>query len=102
MRAGKHSVDGLPALRLHSMFYSHHAGTMHTPHPLPPARLVAPFAPLAVPGHSPLADKSGLLYWQWAFEAPLSFKAIVRREMGEENTPQVGGRVQLGGSSCSG
>jgi hypothetical protein len=55
-----------------------------------------------VPEESPLADKSGLLYWQWAFEAPLSIKAIVRRKMGEENTPQVGGWVGAVGGCVGG
>ncbi|PSC76100.1 E3 ubiquitin-ligase ARI4 [Micractinium conductrix] len=43
---------------------------------------------VTAPANSPLAEKSGLLYWQWAFEAPLSVKAIVRKELGEDNTPQ--------------
>ena len=30
------------------------------------------------------------LYWQWAFEAPHNVKLLVRQELGEDNSPQVG------------
>lgn len=30
------------------------------------------------------------LYWQWAFESPQNVKLLVRQELGDENTPQVG------------
>eukprot|EP00232_Nephroselmis_pyriformis_P020818 CAMPEP_0182862382 /NCGR_PEP_ID=MMETSP0034_2-20130328/6027_1 /TAXON_ID=156128 /ORGANISM="Nephroselmis pyriformis, Strain CCMP717" /LENGTH=395 /DNA_ID=CAMNT_0024994429 /DNA_START=160 /DNA_END=1347 /DNA_ORIENTATION=- len=34
------------------------------------------------------AEKSGTLYWQWAFEAPHGVKVTVRQALGEESTPQ--------------
>ncbi|GAB4823527.1 hypothetical protein N2152v2_010573 [Parachlorella kessleri] len=43
---------------------------------------------VTVPRDCPLAEQDGLLYWQWAFESPHSVKVVVRRELGEENTPQ--------------
>lgn len=39
----------------------------------------------------PEADKSrglGFIYWQWAFESPHEVKVLVRKLLGEENTPQ--------------
>lgn len=50
-------------------------------------RCVPPGRP--VPPESPLAEKDGQLYWQWAFESPHNVKVVVRKELGEENTPQV-------------
>ncbi|KAL6781567.1 hypothetical protein ACKKBF_B08540 [Auxenochlorella protothecoides x Auxenochlorella symbiontica] len=47
------------------------------------------------PPESPLAEKDGQLYWQWAFESPHNVKVVVRKELGEENTPQGHLRVVL-------
>lgn len=33
-------------------------------------------------------DKRGFVYWQWAFESPHEVKVLVRKMLGEENTPQ--------------
>ncbi len=30
----------------------------------------------------------GFVYWQWAFESPHEVKVLVRKMLGEENTPQ--------------
>lgn len=78
------------------------------PHP-PPHRHAQSCAlslsarPAAVPANSPpaLADKGGLLHWQWAFEAPSGIKALVRQELGEDNTPQVGAVWPCGGLRCT-
>lgn len=45
----------------------------------------------AVPRDSSLASRGGHLYWHWAFESPQSVKGVVRKELGEENTPQARG-----------
>lgn len=43
---------------------------------------------VTVPPTGPLAKQEGMLYWQWAFESPHNIKVIVRKELGEDNTPQ--------------
>ncbi|CAI5506680.1 unnamed protein product [Closterium sp. Naga37s-1] len=37
---------------------------------------------------SPPALLQGFLYWRWAFESPHEVKVLVRKMLGEENTPQ--------------
>ena len=45
---------------------------------------------VVVPPESELSNRAaGCLYWQWAFESPHNVKVVVRKELGEENTPQV-------------
>jgi hypothetical protein len=42
-----------------------------------------------VPKDTELSSQGNPLYWQWAFESPHNVKLIVRKELGDENTPQV-------------
>ena len=43
-----------------------------------------------IPADCPLSEMhGGLMYWKWAFESPANVKIVVRRELGDENTPQV-------------
>lgn len=47
---------------------------------------------VAVPANAQLPDlrSNSYLYWRWAFEAPPNVKLVVRQELGDDNTPQVG------------
>lgn len=47
---------------------------------------------VAIPADAQLPDArvNAYLYWRWAFEAPPNVKLLVRQELGEDNTPQVG------------
>ncbi len=47
---------------------------------------------VTMPADAVLPDSraNAYLYWRWAFEAPPAVKLLVRQELGDDNTPQVG------------